>query len=275
MRWLQKKLNQRGLKVHKTRHYISFGFALSMLFGCTDDSNKVSMDGNLIELRKEILATNERLSELEQRLAVNIVSPNQSAVASQLHNVASAKPGLNIDLSGYPFKGDPSTRIVIIEATDYQCAYCKLHKADVFPGIQQQLLETGVARYYALGFPLSGHGMARQSVAAANCAHYQGQFWNFNDELFSVDKIANELDLIDISVRLGMEPLAFKSCLMESDEILKVDVLKDMLTEAGVKGTPTFFLGKIDNSDVVSEIIMFSGAQPLDVFLRYTETLKK
>jgi len=229
-----------------------------MLFGCTDDSNKASLDGELIELRKEVLATNEKLSELEQRLAVINVVPNQSVSASQLNNVASAKPGLIIDLSGYPFKGDADARIVIIEATDYQCAYCKLHKVDVFPEIQQQLLGTGVARYYAMGFPISVHGMARQSVVATNCA----------------DKIANELDLIDISVRLGMEPLAFKSCLMESDELLKVDALKDMLTEAGVKGTPTFFLGKIDSSDIVSEIIMFSGAQPLDVFLNYTETLK-
>jgi protein-disulfide isomerase len=152
-------------------------------------------------------------------------------------------------------KGPANAPIEIIEFSDFQCPYCL--RAN--PTVKQVLSTYGDRiRFVYRNYPLPNHPNARPAAEAAQCAAEQGQFWPYHDRLFAdQSKLADE-DLKQSAVALGLEAARFNACFDSHKYKARVEADMQAANEAGVNGTPAFFINGR----------MLSGAQPFDEFKR-------
>ncbi|MDD9995185.1 MAG: thioredoxin domain-containing protein [Dehalococcoidia bacterium] len=162
---------------------------------------------------------------------------------------------LDIDLTGRPFLGEPDAPVIVIEMTDYECPFCRRHRQQVLGDLIAEY--GGRIRYFSLHFPLTLiHPLAFGASEAAECAHDQGRFWEYNEAMFdSTARLVPET-LTALAGDVGMDVAVFSQCLTSGS---KRDVVVGDIQvgqRLGVRGTPTFFInGKL-----------LSGARPLDIF---------
>lgn len=158
-----------------------------------------------------------------------------------------------------PAVGPADAPVTIVEFSDFQCPFC----ARAGPTVKQVLARYPeqvrlVYRHYPLD---SIHPRARPAAVASACAAEQGKFWEYHDLLFANPKKLAAEDLTGYAEQVGADAAAFGQCLDEGR--FDADVDRDVADarEAGVTGTPTFFI----NGRVLG------GAQPLDEFVRVIE----
>lgn len=176
---------------------------------------------------------------------------------------------VEFDTSDSPGLGDPDAPIVMIEFTDYQCPFCRRHFIETFPQIQANYIDKGLVRYVFMEFPLNSiHPQAQLASEAALCANDQGAYAAMHDVLFgrqqewSGREDAGEM-FKAFAGEIGLDAAAFADCL--DGRTYEARVLADLEagTQAGVDGTPAFFL----NGNFIS------GAQPFELFQEAIESL--
>lgn len=153
-----------------------------------------------------------------------------------------------IDLSGTPtanIKGDPQSKVVLIEFSDLQCPACK--NAD--PSVNSILSEFGTRlRFEYRHFPLKSiHRNAEAAAYAAEAAAIQGKFFEMKDKLFATqDEWADSPESMQLFVTyakdLGLDLEKFEMDALSAD--VKAIVARDLALgeQIGVNSTPTFFL---------------------------------
>ena len=143
--------------------------------------------------------------------------------------------------------------IEMIEFSDFQCPFCL--RAD--PTVRQVLGTYGDRiRFVYRHYPLPNHPNARPAAEAAACAGEQGKFWPYHDRLFANPAKLSDADLKQGAAELGLNAAQFNACVDTHKLKAQVDAdIKDG-EQAGVNGTPAFFVNGR----------MISGAQPYDVF---------
>jgi protein-disulfide isomerase len=152
-----------------------------------------------------------------------------------------------------PAKGSPSAPIELIEFSDFQCPFCL--RAD--PTVQQVLKTYGDRIHFVYRhYPLPNHPNARPAAEAAACANEQGKFWPYHDRLFANPTKLSAADLKQHAADLGLNAAQFNACVDSHKFKSEVDADVRDGEQAGVNGTPAFFI----NGRTIS------GAQPYDVF---------
>jgi protein-disulfide isomerase len=107
-------------------------------------------------------------------------------------------------------------------------------------------------------FPLSFHDRAQAAAEAAQCAHAEGKFWAYHDELFANQRALDDESLKQYAVNVGLDAESFGTCMQSSR--FRTDVLNDFQDgqRFGVRGTPAFYVnGRF-----------LSGAQPYEAFAK-------
>ena len=124
----------------------------------------------------------------------------------------------------------------------------------------------GKVRLVFRHFPLSFHENAPKAAEAAMCADAQGKFWEMHKELFANQGALTVADLKKHAATIGLDQAKFDSCLDSGEKKAAVDADTKAGGEAGVSGTPAFFInGKL-----------LSGAQPAAEFEKIIDAeLKK
>ncbi len=188
---------------------------------------------------------------------------------------------VNVSLDDDPVLGSKNAKVTLVEFSDYECPVCKRHYEQTYPELKKDYIDTGKVKLVFRDFPISYHDpMATAEALAANCARDQGgdsSYYKYHNELFTRTKSGgNGLtkdDLYKIASDLGFNLTTFKSCL--DSEKYKDEVKKDLADaqKVGVSGTPTFFIGKTNDSQFVGEKIV--GAQPYSVFKSKIDELLK
>jgi protein-disulfide isomerase len=154
-----------------------------------------------------------------------------------------------------PAQGPSSAPIELIEFSDFQCPFC--YRAH--PTVKQVLDTYGAKiRFVYRNYPLPNHPNARPAAEAAQCANEQGQFWPYHDRLFADQSKLAESDLKASAAALGMDAGKFNACVDSHKYKARVDADTQAGNDAGVNGTPAFFINGR----------MLSGAQPFDEFKR-------
>jgi protein-disulfide isomerase len=154
-----------------------------------------------------------------------------------------------------PAKGPANAPIELIEFADFQCPFCLAASPTV-----KRVLDTygDRIRFVYRNFPLQNHPDARPAAEAAQCANEQGQFWAYHDRLFAVQGKLSDADLKKIAADLGLDSARFNACVDQHQYKSVVEADTQAGAEAGVSGTPAFFInGRL-----------LSGAQPYDAFKR-------
>ncbi len=164
-------------------------------------------------------------------------------------------PRVTIATAGKPSQGPANAPIELIEFSDFECPFC----LRAFPVVKQVMATYGdkirlVYRHY----PLPIHPRARPAAEAAACAADQGKFWEYHDRLFqNQDKLSDD-DLKAHAAALGLDTAKFNACFSATAHKADVDADIEAGNEAGVSGTPAFFVnGRL-----------LSGAQPFESFKR-------
>jgi protein-disulfide isomerase len=168
-------------------------------------------------------------------------------------NITLQPPRQTIATAGRPQKGPANAPIELIEFADFQCPYC----LRALPTLQQVLATYGDRIHFVYRhYPLQNHPNARPAAEAAECAAEQEKFWQYYDVLFGDPSKLSVDDLKASAARLDMDGSRFNACVDSRKYKAAVDTdIKDG-TNAGVSGTPAFFI----NGRTVS------GAQPFEVF---------
>jgi protein-disulfide isomerase len=164
-------------------------------------------------------------------------------------------PRQQISTANSPSRGPSSAPIELVEFSDFQCPFCL--RAD--PTVRQVLATYGdriklVYRH----FPLPNHPNARPAAEAAACAEEQGKFWQYHDKLFADPGHLEIADLKQRASELGLDKGKFDACVDSHASRARVDADVRDGQEAGVNGTPAFFINGR----------MLSGAQPFEQFKR-------
>jgi protein-disulfide isomerase len=105
-------------------------------------------------------------------------------------------------------------------------------------------------------YPLPNHQYAKVAAEAGQCANEQGKFWPYHDRLFANQQRLTVPDLKDHAVQVGLDAPRFNACLDSHKYAAAVEADIKMGNDAGVNGTPAFFINGR----------MISGAQPFDAF---------
>ena len=182
----------------------------------------------------------------------------------------------DMTIAGAPSLGAADAPVTLVEFTDYQCPYCRRHNAQTKPQLVKDYVETGKLKYVLREFPLAQiHPQAPKAAEAALCAGDQGQYWAMNEVFFRDQRKLTLADLKEHAEGLGLDPAAFAACLDGGKYTARVqNDLQDGM-KAGVRGTPTFFLGLSDPEDPtrIRATKALRGAQPYAVFKQTIEAL--
>lgn len=209
--------------------------------------------------------------------------PQAAATApAQAPQLPTAPTSSKVSVSNNPMLGSKDAKVTLIEFSDYECPFCKRHFDEVYPLIKKDYIDTGKVKLVYRNYPLPFHDpMATYEAQAALCAREQGgdvTYFKIHDEFFkkttsngtglSKDKVHQ------IAADLGLNADNIISC--ADGNKYKEKVAKDISDggAAGVSGTPSFFIGKSDQSGTITGQLIV-GAQPYTVFQSAIDALLK
>ncbi|HSN14471.1 MAG TPA: thioredoxin domain-containing protein [Anaeromyxobacteraceae bacterium] len=161
-------------------------------------------------------------------------------------------PKVQVSATG-PSKGPEAAPVTIVEFSDYECPFCV--RAE--PTVRQVLADyPNKIRLVYRDYPLPMHSKAPKAAEAAQCAGDQGKYWEMHDRLFAANGKLDVPDMKGYAKEVGLDEKKFDACLDSGEKAKVVDMHRKAGEEAGVNGTPAFFI----NGRLIS------GAQPLDAF---------
>ncbi len=144
--------------------------------------------------------------------------------------------------------GSPTAKVWLIEASDFQCPFCKQWHDESYATIIKDYVNTGKVRYAFLNDPLAMHQFSMQAAEAAMCASIQNKFWPMHQTLFATqhnwEVLPNPAAYFDsLAVKAGVNADEWRSCVRTHAARPIIDADRYRLRASGVQSTPTFFVG--------------------------------
>jgi len=139
-----------------------------------------------------------------------------------------------------PTKGSATAPVTMIDISSYACTHCRDYALNTEPKIEEQYIKTGQVLYIAhpIGFDASAQGVA----AAALCANEQAKFWEYSALLYQNQGQFDAASLAQFAQQVGLDGQAFATCVNSGKHKGDATASTNAATDAGVNGTPTFFI---------------------------------
>ncbi len=160
--------------------------------------------------------------------------------------------------------GKADAPLVMIEYTDLQCPFCQQFHNNAYDEIKKNYIDTGKLYFLSRDYPLDFHPWARPAAVAARCAGDQGKFWELRNVLIAnADKLSKEM-IAQHASELKLDMKKFDAC--ASSDFYKADIDKQVAegNAAGVTGTPSFVIGRVQNGQI--DGVRIVGAMPYASF---------
>ncbi len=244
--------------------HCKLAYLLAILFcllGCQPQKS-VSVETEIAQLRQEIQLLKQQTdvigSQVEEihKIALGSKQPKHKTLTTQ-DNISG--DGQLAEL------GSAHASIAIIEFSDYQCPYCKRFIDTTFNQLKQTYIDSGQVKYLVRDFPLSFHAKAKGAAIAANCSFQQGQYWPMRARLFNEMRQLGD-DLYQRSAKaLALNLELFSACLKDKSVELKVETDVNYGSSIGIRGTPSFLIGLIEDDKLISPKLLV-GAQGYNTF---------
>lgn len=237
----------------------------------TEEEIKTIYEANADRYGEKLEQVREGIAGALKRNRTNIQKNNlidelreKNKIEAKLEKPPVVRANISVD-SADRCIGPDNAKITLVEFTDFQCPFCGRARPTI-----DQLLETYKQdlKYCYRDFPLSFHQDAQLAAIASQCGFEQGneKGWKYFRNLFNNQRALKSSQLKQYAKDTGLNAEPFNQCL-DSQKFLK-QVQKDLEDgiQAGVSGTPGFFVNGI----------FLSGAQPLANFKEIIdEELKK
>jgi len=146
------------------------------------------------------------------------------------------------DLSDTPSTagfGPKDAAVHVVEFSDFECPYCARAAAPI-ADLKKKFGDR--VRFSFRHFPLSFHPNARPAAEAAQCAVAQDKFWQFHDAVFARSSELGGGGIRAAAEEAGLDMAKLDACLSAGEAAKQVDEDMAKAQEAGVSGTPSFFL---------------------------------
>jgi protein-disulfide isomerase len=163
-------------------------------------------------------------------------------------------PKVEVAATG-PSKGPADAAVTVVEFSDFQCPYCARAESTVRDLMELEKYKGKIKLVYR-DYPLPSHALAPKAAEAAHCAGDQGKYWEMHGKLFAGSPKLEVTDLKGYAKEIGVDLAKFEKCLSSGEKAKLVQEGQKAGEEAGVRGTPAFFI----NGRLIS------GAQPLSAF---------
>ena len=189
----------------------------------------------------------------------------EAQVPSATRRAAPPLPSAPLSLSGAPVLGRRDAKVGMVVYSDFECPFCGKFARETLPALKEQYVNSGQMLIAFRNFPLPNHRLAHKAAEAAACAAKQEKFWTYHDDLFVMPLALEEERLLERSLRLGLDAVAFRTCLAgEATSLVRSE--RANAQPLGVTGTPTFFVGAMESGTNLRVVERISGAQPLEKF---------
>jgi len=194
-----------------------------------------------------------RDSDAARRVSTSSPATPATATPASAASARSSNASLNDSVSAHADSGRirgvrGQNTLWIVEASDFQCPYCKMWHDSTYHGLVRDYVETGKVVLAYLNFPLRMHQNAMPAAEAAMCASVQNKFWPMHDALFtsqaSWENLPDAMPTFDsTAARIGVAMPAWRDCVARhlTRPLIEADYSRSQ--SAGVKSTPTFFIG--------------------------------
>jgi protein-disulfide isomerase len=260
-----KALSRRSTSPTATRHIafsvITLCLIMPFIAQAQSGNDIASLAAEIEALKQGQQAIQKDVAEIKQIL--------QQAMQRQARARPPEFKPQDISIAESPFLGEADAPLTLVEFTDYQCPFCRRHALQTQPQLVKDYVETGRLKYVIREYPIQSiHPQAVKAAEAALCVNAQGKYWEFHDTLFQHQKQLQPEDLKAHAEALNLDMAAFEQCLdsAKTADQVRRDLQAGM--DAGVRGTPSFFLGftKPDAPGAIHATKMLRGAQPFGVF---------
>jgi protein-disulfide isomerase len=213
--------------------------------------------------RADGMTTEQAQEMLNELKAIRKAVENMQAPQQAQAPVPNDKVSYKLAPGGFSM-GDAKAPVVLVEYTDFQCPFCQQFHNTAFAQIKANYIDTGKVRFVSRDFPLDFHENARRAATAGHCAGEQGKYWEMRHVMIVNASALKEDNLTTYAGNIKIDVPKFKSCL-DSDKY-KAQIDKDVAEGgvAGVQGTPSFVIGRLDNDKL--EGVRLVGAMPYDQF---------
>jgi len=142
-------------------------------------------------------------------------------------------------------RGDPKSKVTLIEYSDFQCPACKAY----YPLVKQLLSEFGDKIFFVYRmFPLTSiHKNAMIASQAAYAAKLQGKFFEMHDMLFETQTSWAETDnaadsFTAYAKKLNLDVNKFQKDMNSSEAQSYVTDSQNQASNIGINSTPSFFV---------------------------------
>jgi protein-disulfide isomerase len=201
-------------------------------------------------------------------LLANLQAPTGTVAQQAAPTQPPAPANADMELGHFPIKGGANAQVAVVEFADMRCPFCKQFQSTTYPQVDNDYIKTNKIKFVFRQYEFLGPA----SITAGNaieCANEQNKFWEYHDYLYTNQPDESDTSmyvsdkLTDIAKQLGINGDQFKSCL-DSTKYAK-NITDDLAAgqTAGVSGTPTFIIGKLDSTGkkiIAGQVIV--GAVP-------------
>lgn len=145
-----------------------------------------------------------------------------------------------------PVYGNPDAPVTLIEYGAYGCSACKFWHEE---GFIEDIIEEfdGQVNLIYRDMPIVSPQYDQRAAELAQCAFDQGNdlFWAYHDAIYTVARqgASSADDLIEMGQQVGLDADALRACYDAGTHVETVHYDLNRGSQAGVRGTPTFFIG--------------------------------
>ncbi len=168
----------------------------------------------------------------------------EAVIRTDLKQIAAEPPPVlddpvKISTTGDPVRGPANARVTLVEFSDFQCPFCS-KAVPVTKALLQQFPND--VKLVFKQFPLEDHAQASFGAEAALAAHAQGKFWEMHDLLYAGYPNLSRATIMGYAKKIGLDMNRFTADLNSHKYKANVDSEEKQGEDAGVAGTPTFFI---------------------------------
>jgi len=171
-----------------------------------------------------------------------------------------------VSIAGAPLIGASSSRLVVLEFSDFECPFCGKFAREVWPAVNAEFVAPGRVQFAFRNLPITAiHTKAQAAAQYSVCAGQQKQFWSLHDSLFKQPLSLDDASLDAKARDLRLDATSLSACLAaDAEGLVQLDV-----SAAGtlrVKSTPSFFFGVRVDQERFRVLSTLSGFQSLPAF---------
>ncbi|MFC5345883.1 DsbA family protein [Brevundimonas staleyi] len=183
--------------------------------------------------------------------------------ALTLASCGGAKPVVDGDMALGAAEG---AKVTVVEYASPTCPHCAAWQENTWPAFKAAYVDTNKVRYVFRELPTPPNAVAAAGFLMARCAGEDKYFDVIHAIMRSQKDWQSEDDMRASLVRIagenGMDQAAFQRCVTNPEAIAALERRVKAATDAGVTGTPTFFVNGRHVSSMGGEGVLMSDLGP-------------